>query len=171
MKVFIKPPGKKTHACFTRIYDANHLAHHPKQKVADMQLLMTAEIRDGDTAMCYSFPLGVSYRHRSGDFDSSGTSEQAFTLLLAEDAGHDIRLTCPVDCEGGGIEVALSRDDKSTIVRLRRITARQRNKPNDQAANVLVAGARIFLLDRAAPKQCVGPVADRKELAAIRHKC
>jgi hypothetical protein len=167
-KVFTGPPGKKAYACFVRHYDADHLARHPKQKVSTMQLLVTAEIPPEEKTMSYSFRLGVKYRHRPGDFDSSGYCNHT----LAEDAGKEIRFGCGVDCEGGGINVALSKDDKSAIVRLERITVWQRNKPDEEAGDALLAGAddKIFRLDRADTRDCAALVTDRKELAAIRHK-
>ena len=172
-RVFAKPPGQKAYACFTRRYDADHLSRHPKQKVAAMQLLLTAEVPAevpaGESARNYSFRLGVNYRDRPGDFDSSGSCEHA----RADDAGHEIRYNCPVDCEGGGIEIAMSKDDTAAIVRLTRITIWQRdNKPDAEAGDALVAGAddKIFRVDRTDTADCAGLVTDRKELAAIRHK-
>jgi hypothetical protein len=133
-----------------------------------MQLLVTTEMAPEDNTRGYSFRLGVRYRHRPGDFDSSGYCSHA----VAEDAGHDIRLDCGVDCEGGGINVALSKNDKSAVIRLERITIWQRNKPDDEAGDALLAGAddKIFRQDRADSQDCAALVADRKELAAIRHK-
>jgi hypothetical protein len=32
-RIFAGPPAEKTHACFARRYDANHLAQHRRQKV------------------------------------------------------------------------------------------------------------------------------------------
>ena len=43
-RMFAGAPGQKSYACFVRHYDSDHLAHHPKQKVTTMKLLMTAEI-------------------------------------------------------------------------------------------------------------------------------
>ena len=79
---------------------------------------------------------------------------------------------CGVDCEGGGIEVALSKDDKSAIIRLVQIRVWQNNKPDDEAEQSLVAGAddKIFRLDRTDTSECASLVTDRKELAALRHK-
>ncbi len=111
-------PGKKAYACFVRHYDADHLARHPKQKVSAMQLLVTAEIPSDEKALSYSFRLGVNYRQRPGDFDSSGYCNHA----TAADTGKEIRFDCGVDCEGGGISIALSKDNKSAIIRLERIT-------------------------------------------------
>lgn len=168
LRMFTSPPGKKAYACFVRRYDADHLAHHPKQKVSAMKLLMTAEVPSDNRTYNYSFRLGVKYRHRPGDFDSSGDCGH----VVAEDTGHEIRFGCGVDCDGGGIEVAVSKDDRSAIVRLDRVRIWQNNKPDEEAEDSLVAGAddRIFRLDRADTRESASLVTDRKELAAIRHK-
>ena len=168
VRIFTKPPGKKAYACFVRRYDPDHLARHPKQKVSAMKLLVLAEIPDDEKTLNYSFRLGVKYRHRSGDFDSSGYCNH----FVPEDSGNEIRFGCGVDCEGGGINVALSKDDKSAIIRLERIRIWQNNKPDDEAEESLVAGAddKIFRLDRTDTRECESLVTDRKELAALRHK-
>ena len=167
-RMFAGDPGKKAYACFIRRYDADHLARHPKQKVAAMKLLVSAEFEEEDKTLHHSFRLGVKYRHRSGDFDSSGYCNH----VLAGEKGDEVRFGCGVDCEGGGIEVALSKDDKSAIIRLERIRIWQNNKPDDDAEDSLVAGAddKIFRLDRTDARDCASLVIDRKELAALRHK-
>lgn len=167
-RMYAGEPGNKAYACFVRRYDAEHLAHHPKQKVASMKLLISAEMDTEDKQFHNSFRLGFRYHHRSGDFDSSGSCHHA---VFTKD-GTEIRLGCGVDCEGGGIGVALSKDDKSAIVRLARVRVWQNNKPDDDAELSLVAGADdgIFRLDRTDNKECASLVTDRKELAALRHK-
>lgn len=167
-RMYAGEPGNKAYACFVRRYDAEHLAHHPKQKVASMKLLISAEMDTEDKQFHNSFRLGFRYRHRSGHFDSSGSCHHA---VFTKD-GTEIRLGCGVDCEGGGIGVALSKDDKSAIVRLARVRVWQNNKPDDDAELSLVAGADdgIFRLDRTDNKECASLVTDRKELAALRHK-
>ena len=157
-----------TYACFVRIYDPEHLARHPRQKVAAMKLLVTAEHPPDEKVINYSFRLGVKYRHRPGNFDSSGSCNH----VVAENTGGEIRLGCGVDCEGGGLETAISKDDRSAIVRLERIRIWQNNKPDDEAEDALVAGAddKVFRLDRAPNKECASLVTDRKELAALRRK-
>ncbi|KWV59215.1 hypothetical protein AS156_31560 [Bradyrhizobium macuxiense] len=167
-RMFAGPPGAKAYACFVRRYDADHLAQHPRQKVSAMKLLVTAEDAPEDKTVNYSFRLGIRYRHRTGNFDSSGYCNHA----IATDAGNEVRFGCSVDCEGGGINVALSKDDKSAIIRLEKITVWNRNKPDDEAGDALVAGAddKIFRVDRADASECAELVTDRKELAALRHK-
>lgn len=167
-RMFAGPPGAKAYACFVRRYDANHLAQHPKQKVSAMKLLVEAEDAPEDKTTNYSFRLGVTYRHRAGNFDSSGYCNHA----IATESGHEIRFACGVDCEGGGIGVALSKDDKSAIARLSSIRMWNRNKPDDDAEEELLAGAddKAFRVDRADVGECAELVTDRKELAALRHK-
>ena len=167
-RLFAGPVGARTYACLIRRYDANHLAQHPRQKVNATKLLVTAENPPEEKTTNYSFRIGVKYRHRSGNFDSSGYCNH----VLAEDAGNQIRFGCGVDCEGGGINVALSKDDKSAIIRLERIMMWNRNKPDDEAADALLAGAddKIFRVDRADVRECAELVTDRQELAALHHK-
>jgi hypothetical protein len=168
LRMFASPPGRKAYACFVRRYDADHLAHHPKQQVSAMKVLMTAEVPSDEKTHNYSFRLGVKYRHRPGDFDSSGDCGH----VVAEDKGDEIRFGCGVDCDGGGIEVALSKDDKSAIVRLEQVRIWRHNKPDEEAEYSLVAGAddNIFRLDRTDTRECASLVTDRKELAELRHK-
>jgi hypothetical protein len=167
VRMFTKPPGKKAYACFVRRYDPDHLARHPLQKVGAMKLLVTAEIPP-EEKISYSFRLGLKYRHRSGDFDSSGSCNH----FVPEDVGHEIRLGCGVDCDGGGINVAMSKDDKSAVVRTEGIRIWQNSKPDDELSDALVGGAddKIFRLDRTDVSECASLVTDRKELAEIRRK-
>ena len=166
-RMFGGPLAEKTYACFVRRYDASHLAQHPKQKVSAMKLLVTAEQAPEDKTINYSFRLGFKYRHRTGNFDSSGYCSH----VVAENGGGEIRFGCGVDCEGGGIEVAM-KDDRSALIRLERIRIWERNKADDDASNDLVAGAddKIFRVDRAELRECAELVTDRKELAALRRK-
>ncbi|MDE5456537.1 hypothetical protein GWE18_27665 [Bradyrhizobium sp. CSA112] len=165
-RMFGGPLSQKTYACFVRRYDASHLAQHPKQRVSAMKLLATAEDAPEDKTVNYSFRLGFKYRHRAGNFDSSG-----YCSHIVENTGGEIRLGCSVDCEGGGIQVAM-KDDKSALIQLKRIRIWERNKADEDASNDLVAGAddKIFRVDRADLRECAELVTDRRELAALRRK-
>jgi hypothetical protein len=71
--LFAGPVAKtKTYACFVRTYDPEHLARHPLQKVRAMKLLVTAEQQPEADGPTYSFRLGLRYRAKSGNYDSSG---------------------------------------------------------------------------------------------------
>lgn len=167
VRMFTKPPGKKNYACFVRRYEPDHLARHPKQKVSTMKLLVTVETPP-EEKITYSSRLGLKYRHRSGDFDSSGSCNHS----VPEDRGHDIHLGCGVDCDGGGIDVAMSKDDKSAVVRVERVRIWQNSKPDEEPIDALVGGAddKVFRLDRADIRECASLVTDRKELAELRRK-
>ena len=106
---------KKTYGCFVRRYDAAHLARHPLQKVGTMKLLVTAEMLPEAELLNFSFRVGVRFRHRPGDFDSSGDCAHG---RVSESADAKEQLGCAVDCDGGGIVVELAADNKSTLVRL-----------------------------------------------------
>ena len=168
-RMFSGPLGQRPreYACFVRRYDPDHLARHPLQKVSAMKLLADVE-RQEDSSYSYSFRLGFKYRHRAGDFDSSGSCRHS----VAEDAGNEMRLHCGVDCDGGSIGIALSKDDKSAVVRLEPIRVWRHNKPDPEASDSLVAGTddKVFRLDRTKARECASLVTDRKEIAALRHK-
>ena len=108
-------PKPKGYACFVRRYDAAHMAQHPLQKVTVMKLLITAEMVPDDKVLEYSFRLGVNFRDRAGDFDSSGDCGHAAVTKVPDSAetaipaGVDI--SCGVDCDGGGVTVSLANND------------------------------------------------------------
>jgi len=157
---------QKSYACFVRTYDASHLAHHPLKKVKAMKLLVTAEPEPESKALVYSFRLTLQYRDRRGVFNSSGECGRAETA----DAG---QFGCGVDCDGGGIEVALAKDDKSILVKVERIRIWRANAPDDDAPSQSQLGGaddRLFRLDRARLDDCKSLVTDREELATLRHK-
>ena len=169
-RLFAGPVTKtKTYACFVRLYDSDHLARHPLQKVSAMKLLVTAETVPESDGPSYSFRLGVRYRNKSGAFDSSGDCRHSD---ISADTDNEARLGCGVDCDGGGISIGLTKDYKATLIRLERIRIWRNNKPDEEASDSLVAGAddKIFRLDRAGLDECGSLVSDRKELAAMRRK-
>jgi len=175
-------PDPKAYACFVRRYDPEHLAQHPLQKVSAMKLLISTEKDPDFPNFQYAFRLGVAFRDRPGDFDSSGNCGHAPTIkdpdnpdIPPEDrvtrpAGIDFE--CDVDCDGGGVDVTLANGDNSVIVKLDRIRIWKGDAPDAKAAGALQAGEddKVFRLDRTSTSECTSLVADRKELAAMRHK-
>jgi hypothetical protein len=175
-------PNPKAYACFARHYDAEHLVQHPLQKVSAMKLLISTE-KDPDLLnFQYAFRLGVSFRDRLGNFDSSGNCGHAPTIKdpdnsdippqdrVTKPAGIDFE--CDVDCDGGGVNVTLANSDNSIILKLDHIRIWKGNAPDAEAAGALQAGAddKVFRLDRTTLNECASLVADRKELAAMRRK-
>jgi hypothetical protein len=168
-RMFGAPIGKKAaYACFSRRYDQAHLAQHPLQKVTAMKLLVTAQDPAEEHSSALSFRLGFKFRHRKGDFASSGYCRHT----VAEANADELRLGCGVDCDGGGIEVALSNDDKSATVRVQRVRIWRASNQNIERDDELNAGADddTFRLERISSSECAPLVTDRKVLAALRHK-
>jgi hypothetical protein len=159
---------KKHYACFVRRYDADHLARHPKQKVRAMKLLVTAEKPEEDGISPYSFRLGLNFRDRKGTYDSSGSCSHT----RVEQTASELRLGCGVDCDGGGIGIALGHNDTAAMVSVERVRIWLNNKPEDEDTGDLEGGAddKLFRLDRTDPRDCASLVTDRKELAALRRK-
>jgi len=158
---------KKTFACFVREYDVAHLAKHPKQKVSAMKLLVTAEQVPEDENINHSFTLGVKFRNKPGDFRSGGSCGHAKASDSENGKEH---LGCSVDCDGGGIDVELADDAKSTIVRVGSVTIWDPKKPDTEDRLYLDGGAddRVFRLDRAPLEMCKSLVTERDELVALR---
>lgn len=177
-KLFISgvTANDKSYACFVRHYDAAHLARHPQQKVTVMKLLVTGEGKPADEEEMkekgpltnYSFRLGLRFRDRAGNFDSSGYCGYPRAI---EETPDKLRLGCSVDCDGGGISIEMANNDKSTLVRPTRVRIWQNNQPDDEGAD-LSGGAddRVFRLDRVKLEECRTLITDREELAAIRRK-
>ena len=170
-RLYARAPEKQmTYACFVRAYDAAHLASHPKQKVSAMKLLVTAEKIPEDAKLNHSFNLGLKYRTRKGDFDSSG--ECGHVKVGEDESNKEPRLGCSVDCDGGGFSVELSKDNKSVLLRVERVRIWRDDKPDEDASYDLEGGAddRVFRLDRADLSQCRALIRDRKELVSLRSK-
>jgi hypothetical protein len=169
-RVFSDSLDKATeYACFSRHYDAQHMAQHPLQKVSVMKLLVSAERDPEDKTLKYSFRLGVNFRNRPGDFDSSGDCAH----LTGDDAAKEkIDFRCGVDCDGGGININLAQDNASVIVKLESIRIWKGKDYDEDAATSLNAGAddKVFRLDRTTINDCATLAMNRKELAAMRHK-
>jgi hypothetical protein len=158
---------KKTFACFVREYDAAHLAKHPQQKVSAMKLLVTAELMPEDESPNHSFSLGLKFRSKPGDFRSGGSCGHA---KVSESENGKEHLGCSVDCDGGSIDVELSADAKSTIVRVGSVVIWDPKKPDTEDRLHLNGGTddRVFRLDRAPLEMCKSLVNDKDELVVLR---
>jgi hypothetical protein len=160
--------NKPTYACFVRRYDAAHLANHPQQKVGAMKILVSGQRPPEDATNAYSFRLGVKFRQRAADFDSSGYCNHA----IATEAGGEMGLGCGVECDGGGLGVALSGDDKSVVVHLERLRIWKHRGGHPEDGEDLEAGAddKAFRLERANLNECAPLANDRKEVAALKRQ-
>ncbi len=163
-RVFAGPVGDKASACFVRRYDARHLAQHPKQKVSAMKLLVTAEKAPGEPTS-YAYHIGVQFRNKPGNFDGGSSCGH----LLSADGHDEITFTCDADCGGGGLEIAMSKDNKSAIVRLEAIAVWDRKNPDGETQS-LQGGAddKVFRVDRVDNKECAELLTKGEELAELK---
>jgi hypothetical protein len=156
--------GKQIHACFSRVYDAGHLAQHPRQNVRTMLLLVRASSESDQPS--YALRLGVTFRKSGAHFDSAGncgsihdTSQVGGTAGVAH---------CGVDCDGGSIDVAI-KDAKSVLVSIPNGARIWRAGSNDKdEAKRFGADDKVFRLDKVALDECLRLADDSKEKAAMR---
>lgn len=154
----------KSYVCFTRHYDAAHLKQHREQKVTAMKLLVTAEMVPEDKALNYSFTLGMSFRDREGNFQSSGSCGHP----KAEEKTPDtLILGCGVDCDGGGLSVALTNADKSVLISVDEIAIWNNDKVEDERDR-FSSGTddKKFRLERVSLDQCKSLMPANQDLAA-----
>jgi hypothetical protein len=165
-KMFGGPIGDKASACFVRRYDASHLAQHPKQKVGAMKVLMTAENRPNEPT-AYAYKVGVQFRNKPGNFDSSSSCGH----VIDEDGKSVTGFVCDTGCGGGGIEIAISGNNKTAIVHLDSIGVWDRKNPDGDAIT-LESGAddKVFRLDRVDANECAELVDDHKEVASLQRE-
>jgi hypothetical protein len=158
---------KKTVACFARVYDAAHLAHHPKQTVSGMTMLISAEKLQDDDGLSYAYRLGLNFRNRTGDYASDMDCGHA---RASETKRGSVNIGCSDGCEGGGIEIALAPDAKAVIVKVDSIAVWPAANPEDQDAQFEFKGGgddRVFRLERVDTEMCRSLTKDGNAVAAL----
>ena len=157
--------GGQIHACFSRVYDAAHLAQHPRQNVRTMLLLVKADSNDNQPR--YELRLGVTFRKSGAHFDSAG---DCGSIHDTSDVGGSAAVAhCGVDCDGGSIDVAI-KDQKSVLVSIpygARIWRAGSDNDSDQAKR-FGADDKAFRLDKVALTECLRLADDSKEKASMR---
>ena len=148
------------YACFARVYDAQHLAAHPRQNVRDMELLATIDAKD---PTYYSLQLGLHFR-KGKQFRTTGADCRA----VADEQANTTTVECSADCEGGSVDIKLKDDGSVWLTFPDNGSIWSPNEPGDPVVKPTGLGAddRLFRLDRAPGAQCVPLVYDDKEAAA-----
>jgi hypothetical protein len=157
---FGKDPGKgKAFACYTRHYEAKHLAAHRKQNVVDMTLFVNSFV-DGDLGRQYTLAIGVHFRKSPTLFQLAGGCSPA--------ADGEGVLNCGIDCDGGRIDVSV-KDPASILVSIPD-GARTWNPDSDaeppKDAN-FGYDDKVFRLDKTELPTCLPLVFDDDVKAAI----
>jgi hypothetical protein len=157
--------GTQIHACFSRVYDAAHLAQHPRQNVRTMLLLVKANSDSDQPA--YALSLGVTFRKSGAHFESAGNCGSIHDA--GEAGGSAAGVHCGVDCDGGSIDVAI-KDAKSVVVSIptgARIWRAGSINDSDKAKR-FGSDDKAFRLDKVALTECLRLADDSKEKAAMR---
>ncbi len=101
-----------------------------------MKLLVTAENHPKEPT-AYAYKVGVQFRGKPGNFDGGSNCSH----MVDDDGNKAISFSCDVECGGGGLEIAMAKDDKSAIVKLEVIGVWDRKHP-DRDAVTLEGGDR-----------------------------
>jgi hypothetical protein len=157
------PSVKKASACFVRVYDAAHLAQHPKQKVTAMMLLVSGEPDAETKQVDYSFSMGVKLRGASTRLVSAG--DCSHSVATAGAGKSTATFDCSVDCDGGGFAVSLSEDAKAALLTLERVAIWIPGSDDGPERKSLEAGAddHAFQLTRANLSDCLALTDGQKE--------
>jgi hypothetical protein len=103
----IVPAEDGAKACFSRNYDAAHLAQHKDQTVVEMGFRLAFVVERNDDGSTYeSWRYALNARKRGGAEASLATGE------CGEGAGKSF---CGVECDGGGVYV-VPQPDGSLLV-------------------------------------------------------
>jgi hypothetical protein len=159
--------AKQPMACFTRVYDAAHLSSHPRQKVAGMMVLFSDNRAAEEGSAALSFKVGFKMRG-GAKFDNGGDCSHAG----AEETGaSSAKVFCSIDCDGGGLDVEISADNKSLRVGLDGISVYPAGaSPDEDNRTGLPTGSddKVFRLERASLADCLPLAQGKAQIAMMR---
>ncbi len=97
----ILPPEPGRRACWRRVYDPQHLAAHPRQKVAELTFLLRVSGYDAGGSYVFKNPHHIYYNFalslkRRGDKRALATSGDCLGERTVD---------CVVDCDNGGLTI------------------------------------------------------------------
>lgn len=144
------PPEVGRRVCYARVYSQQHLAKHPKQKVAEIQFRLTY------------------YRHEPDDYTPQGQRNYYFEVLARLRGQNDLMTSmgectpagssifCGVDCDGGGVNVTRRPPDKILVSLAEMGRLRMTNGCDESDSVDLEAGEddKEFLLTKTEDASC-----------------
>jgi hypothetical protein len=167
MQIFGHAVGEsKAHACFRRVYEAEHLKRHPKQNVRSMTLLVTGHASTPNEPE-YSLAIDVRFRKSGTHFETYGSCGG---ISSESEGGTANVVNCGVDCDGGEIDVKL-KDDNAVLVAIPEGARVWDPKSGDdeppEGRGHFGDDDKIFMLDRTALTDCLSLAGDDDDKAAI----
>lgn len=152
-------------ACFSRTYDAAHLASHPHQNVTAALLLLKGMPKEEDQFTVYTAGVDFTYRKRKTHFQSFGNCP---SISKNEDGGAAQTLACGIDCDGGVIQVKLKDTDTVLVELPGGISGSDTtNKDGPPIEGHFGSDDKLFKLSRVDVKSCL-PLALDEDKAAIK---
>lgn len=103
------PPRDGARACYFRVYDAAHLAKHPRQKVTEMRFRLAYHVHEPDQF----FPAGQ--RNYYFQLDARLRDQKKMLSASGECMLQDGQIFCGVECDGGGVMIDRSRRDRLLV--------------------------------------------------------
>ena len=147
-----RDPGQApAYSCFSRHYDAAHLASHPRQNVTDISVFVNSSIDPDSKERAYSLEMGVGFRKIARQFEVSGSCSRV-------DGKQG--LTCGVDCDGGHFDVTTSAGQSLLVAVPDSVAVWDPAASDDAEPHDLPKGAefgsddKLFRLDRADLAAC-----------------
>jgi hypothetical protein len=101
------PAENGAKACFSRVYDASHLARHKDQKVVEMGFRLAFVVEKNDDGSTYE-----SWRYA---LDAKRRGDAKAAVATGECGNEGGRSFCGVECDGGGVYV-VPQPDGSLLV-------------------------------------------------------
>jgi hypothetical protein len=167
-------PKAGNSACFTRVYDADHLHNNPKQTTTAMVVWLTYDKAYGDPAvLALGLGIGIS---RKGDslplFAQGGcawderanrdTSDRRMIKEFKKEAGGGCMMSARPDVfdvlsaeEGGYLILDRGKDSDTLVVYLEDYLNMVKQADRAKQLDITFGAAdRVFLLRRAAAKDC-----------------
>jgi hypothetical protein len=155
------------YACYTRSYDAAHLAAHPKQNVTTAMLLLTGKPKTGENSYtAYTAGVDFTFRKQKKHFQAFGDCP---SVSADASSGAAQKLACGIDCDGGTIAVKLKDVDTILVSLPSGIAVSEAG--NDSAppdGGHFGSDDSVFKLSRAPLRNCLPLAIEDEDKAALK---
>jgi hypothetical protein len=154
-----RPGEGKTFACFTRVYDAAHLAAHPEQNVTAAEMLVVAY-----SSLDYAYQLRMGFRFR--DHPQWLTTVAECGRTAGSRGGGAV---CAGPSDGGHMRLVLE-GRRTVLITLPEGAALWKGgppNPDDTVDDAFHADDRVFRLERVPLGRCDDQAIDGEERALL----
>jgi hypothetical protein len=141
----ILPPEAGRKGCWRRVYDAAHLASHPRQTVAEMTFFLRVKAYDAKGNEVALNPDHVFYNFAL----ATKRRDEAKARVTSGDCSGEASMQCVVDCDGGGAVIERASKGEGLVLKLEGEGIAFGNDCDTQRGTFLAPGAddKVFLLE------------------------